>query len=203
VVLRPVTVSAASINFMGTGQGANVSIHSPTLGDLTVHAGELRWSTSSSQELATLFYAYCVDATQYLNATQVVTLQPSDDLSISGVGQPGGKVAWLVNTYAADIHNHGTAIDAAALQIAIWAALYNPDGSLTTGAFRLNTAGPVATQARVFLDNLFTGPSGFRTSDATWLNASTGQDQMIPTPEPGTILLMGTGLLLAWRAAQR
>jgi hypothetical protein len=203
VLMRPSAATAATITFLGEGKGATVEIHSPTLGDLTTHAGELNWSSTPSLELAALFYSYCVDATHYLTSTQVVSLEPSDNLSGTGVEQPGGKVAWLLNTYAADIHDGGTDIQAAALQVAIWAALYNPDGSLTNGAFHVNSPGAVTTQAQVFLDNLFTGPTGFRTSDTLFLNASSGQDQMIPTPEPGAFLLMGTGLLIAWRVAQR
>jgi hypothetical protein len=194
--------AADTINFMSVGKGANVEITSPVLGTVSVRAGELNWS-SSGESLALLFYAYCVDATQWLQPTQIVAVQSSDDLEAAGVTDAGGKVAWLVNTYAPTVHTTGTDLDAAALQIAIWAAMYNESGSLTTGPFTLRSTGPVATQAQVFLDNLFSGPTGFKTSTTAWLNTASGQDQMIPTPEPGTLLLMGTGLTLAYRAARR
>jgi hypothetical protein len=48
------------------------------------------------------------------------------------------------------------------------------------------------------------GTSG--TSDLPALNSPptfTSSGQATPTPEPGAMLLMGTGLLLAWRALQK
>lgn len=200
--LRPAELSAATINFLGTGKGATVEITSPTLGDLTVRAGEMRWQ-STSAELATLFYAYCVDATQYVRSSQLVDIRPTDELTIPGVDDPGGKVAWLVNTYGPVIHDSGTDIQAAALQIAIWTATYNNDGEPNSGPFRLRSTGPVATEAQVMLDHLFDGASGFNTSGAAWLSAAQGQSQVIPTPEPGALLLTGTGLLVLWRSARK
>jgi hypothetical protein len=94
-------------------------------------------------------------------------------------------------------------MDAAALQIAVWGAMYNQSGNLTDGPFRLNSTGPVATAAQNLLNTVFTGPTGFNTSNTSWLDAPGGQGQMLPVPEPGTCLLIATGLGLAWRARRR
>lgn len=203
LLMHPAVAAADTINFIGTGKGSSVRLHSPELGDVRVRAGELLWTAPSSPGLDDSFYSYCVDVNHWLQPTQVVTLEPSDNLVVPGVEQAGAKAAWLVNTYAPTIHESGTNTEAAALQVAIWAALYNPTGSLTTGSFWLISGGPVSTQAQLYLDALFSGPTGFQTSDALWLNTGRGQDQMIPTPEPGSMLLVGTGLLAAWRRARR
>lgn len=204
ITMRPAAAAADTIIFMDDGKGLDMSIHSPSLGDITAHVGELNWS-STSANLAAQFYAYCVDANHYLSGTQSVALEPTSTLTSPGVDDPGGKVAWLFNEYAPTIHDSGTDIQAAALQIAIWAALYNNDGSLTTGAFHVNSTGPVTTQAQAFLDNLFSDPNGFHTSSTTWLNTANGQDQLIgaETPEPASMLLLGTGLLAVARMRRK
>jgi hypothetical protein len=194
---------ADTINFMGTGKGEVVSIHSPMLGDLNVRAGELLWSAGSPIELPLLFYAYCVDANNWLRTSQMITIRDAADLDIPGVEAAGEKAAWLINTYAPAVHSTGSNLDAAALQIAIWGALYNPSGDLTDGPFRLNSTGAVATVAQNFLDSVFAAPAGFSIANRAWLDTASGQDQMIPAPEPGSLLLTATGLLAAWRIARR
>lgn len=200
VLAVPSAARADGINFMGTGNGMNVVVKSPGLGIIHVHAGELNWSRTSGDDLPLLFYSYCVDPNHYLTYSQDVTVRDSDELQVPGVTDAGGKAAWLINTYAGQIHQSGDDLQAAALQVAIWAAMYNANGSLTSGAFALQTTGAVATQAQTFLNNLFSGPNGYRTSNALWLDARVGQDQMTPVPEPGSLLLLGSGLAVAWRA---
>jgi hypothetical protein len=202
-VVFPSASRADTINFMGTGKGAVIEVHSPLLGDLQVRAGELLWSAGSPSELPLLFYSYCVDPNNWLSTSQMITIREATELETPGVDAAGEKAAWLINTYAPAVHDTGTDLDAAALQIAIWGALYNQSGNLTDGPFRLNSTGTVATLAQGFLDSVFAAPGSFNVSNTAWLDADSGQGQMIPTPEPGTFLLMGTGLAAAWRIARR
>jgi PEP-CTERM motif len=201
--LAPAAASADTISFTGLGKSASVTIESPVLGRISVRAGELNWIRTGEGELADSFFAYCIDANAWVQATQTVALSFSDDFEEPGVADAGPKAAWLVNTYAPTIRSAGTNTDAAALQVAMWAAIYNGSGSLSDGPFKLYTPGAIAVQAQAYLDSLFTGPGGYRTSQTAWLDADSGQHQMIPTPEPATLLLMGTGLALAYRARRR
>jgi hypothetical protein len=60
--------SADTINFLGTGKGLGVSIDSPGLGTISVHAGELNWQfvPPTPDGLTAEFLAYCVDANNWL-----------------------------------------------------------------------------------------------------------------------------------------
>jgi len=116
---RPSAASADAINFLGTGKGLVVSIDSPALGTINVHAGELKWHfvPPTPAGLATQFLAFCVDVNNWVRASQVVTLRSSDALEVGGVTDAGEKAAWLVNTFAPGIHSGGTNTEAAGLQV--------------------------------------------------------------------------------------
>jgi hypothetical protein len=107
----------------------------------------------------------------------------------------------LFNTYAAIAHT-GTGAMAAGLQLAIWEVLYDDGLSLTSGAgFWAVTTGSYATTAAAiaagsgYLTGLQDAGSAYQTASATVLDVAPGrgQDQIIPTPEPGTLLLLGMG----------
>jgi len=196
------TASAEIIDFTGMGKagGVQATLNSTAL---NMFAGEYTWGWvgATPSGYSPTFYSYCVDLLNSVQDPQTVAIKSTDLLTVSGVPDAGGKAAWLFNTYAPTIHATGTGTDAAALQVAIWEALYDTTASLTGGAFQLVTTGAVATKAVQYLSALYSGPAGaYSTSTATWLDAPPGygQDQIIavatPVPEPGTLVLCGLGL---------
>jgi hypothetical protein len=124
---------AGQTTFTGTGHGSAVSA---TLG--SAHAGwageiDWRWTGGTPEGFTQNFFSYCVDITQYLGNPQSVEVISSEGFT-NGVTGGGTKAAWLFNTYAADIRNNvGGYLNerAAALQLAIWDAMY--DGALGPG----------------------------------------------------------------------
>jgi hypothetical protein len=190
-------VSASSITFEGEGKVGVVEIHSPNLGDLWAYAGELNWEWAGSNSF---FYTYCVDVNNWVLNPETVDVLPSSALSEPGVPDAGGKAAWLINTYAPLIHASGDGDDAAALQVAIWTALYDTGSVLNSGPFALLSADSTITQeAQTYLSALYSAPGGgYYTSTASWLDAPNGQgqDQMppTPTPEPGSLVFLAMGL---------
>jgi hypothetical protein len=204
------TASAAQINWTGTGQGAwaTFSLAGDPLGTpFSDFVGELLWSWTPG---GPSFYTYCVDATQYLNGQQTVDVISTNTLTTpTGGADAGRRDAWLFNQFAVSAHNDATGILAAGLQIAIWKALYDTDGNLSTGNFQLVTTGAIRTAASNDLAALFSNTGGstpYYTSETTLLETASGQDQITggsPVPEPTSMLLLGSGAFMAYVRQRR
>lgn len=211
LVTFPSVASASEINFQRVGHGSAISISGVRSGSFM--AGELdwQWVGTTPDGFAQSFYSYCVDVSQNLADPQTVTPRSSDGFT-NGVIDGGAKAAWLFNTYAADIrantHTSSANIQAAALQVAIWEAMYDPSANLGGGNFILNTTGAINTQAQTYLSSLYAGVNGgYLTGVATILEAISphaGQDQIVArVSEPSTLLLMGVALLALARRSRK
>ena len=210
LALIPSVVEASEINFQRLGHGSAVSVSGVRNGSFM--AGELdwQWVGAAPEGFAQSFYSYCVDVSQNLADPQTVAPRSSDGFT-NGVAEGGAKAAWLFNTYAAGVRantNSATAnLQAAALQISIWEAMYDTSANLAGGNFILNTAGAIRTQAQTYLSSLYAPSGSYLTGVATVLDVAAqgrGQDQIVSrVSEPSTLLLMGVAFLLFAKRARR
>jgi hypothetical protein len=103
----------------------------------------------------------------------------------------GDRAGWLYNQHG---HSVASAVQAGALQVALWEVLYDTDNNIYTGHFKLTGYGlgfdPNLAQQYV---NLSVGQNDV----ATYFQSKSpnAQDLIGPVPEPASMLLLGSGLL--------
>lgn len=208
--LIPSTAYANQINFLDVGHGSQISVSGVRAG--TFMAGELNWQWIGGPPagFAASFYSYCIDITHNLGDPQEVTPRSSDGFT-NDANNGGAKAAWLFNEFAAGIRStvdHGVANTmAAALQVAIWEAMYDNTSSLSSGDFILETTGAIRSQAQTYLNALYTSATTYRTGLGTVLEVTpgnSGQDQIVSrVGEPSTLLLMGAAFLIFAKRMRR
>lgn len=183
------TLSGLNLSQRVTVGGTNTSnIHG------SIYAGELRWEWVGvpPQDFGKVFYSYCVDLANNVRSPQSVTIEDSNGFT-NGVAFGGEKAAWLFSEYAAGIHDSRDAVGSAALQLAIWEAMYDTTNDLTTGGFNaVGTNATITNRAGQYLTSLY---SSTWNAVAIILNADLttgrGQDQITQVSEPSTLLFLG------------
>jgi hypothetical protein len=134
-----------------------------------------------------LNYVYCVDLLHNITVPGTyVNASATDTGVVNGAGVTNaGQVAWLLDNYG----TAGNGLQADALQAAIWHVIYGD-------SFYLNPASAAITDYNNML--LALGNNTGNISAYLWITPGANNDLqglVASVPEPGTLLLLGSGLL--------
>jgi len=192
---------ADTLTYTGLGRGATVNLSLNGVAE-SGWAGEINW-TLTAGGVSRAITTYCGDlfdnarTVQYgiLETTAALDLNPA--ISHDAVAGAGTKGAYLVNTNAASAH--ASDIQAAALQIAIWKAMFGNTFTLLSSTAHYDEIVKAVA--------LYTVPAGvssiagyFDVANGSNIgSAANGQDQiLVGTPEPATILLVMFAFLVTF-----
>lgn len=170
------------------GQGVSLTFDSNVM---SVFAGKLQFQNQSN---GNKFLTVCADLTRPISPGQSYNVDPQ----FSALSTPAVKRAG--NIVAANFFGANTNFKAAALQVAVWEALYDGGSSpsFTGGRFCLNGASQnLTSQATEYYQAICNTGNALHYKTTT----NCGQSQLAPVPEPAalTALVAGVGLMVARR----
>ncbi len=180
-------ISAASfadetLTFEGTGLGQNVTLGGHHVGG--VFAGQLKFNSTSLGHIT----SYCVDLDHFISKGQTYQVEILDSKNASQHYKDAG------NILAAGHSMVNSNEKAAAMQIAIWEAVYDDGATADFGHGQLKITGGAN-------NTLLADAAAFFAMKTTPGNAKylretcgVGQSQMTPVPEPVSMATFGIGL---------
>lgn len=195
ILAIPTAALADYVDYQGLGPGLN-NVYYVHNGNKNNPAGQINivWNGTPT-------WSFCVDL------DHVISDSPATAYHYGDAGTPVTqdqfkKAAWLLENFKGGAD---TALEAAALQAAIWEAVYGSGFALQyeIGHIYSRNGQAFDNQYNTYLGALndTAGYSAFNPTQYVYLDlaavgaADTVQDVMTKVPEPGTLLLFGLGLI--------
>jgi len=189
------TVNAAVLTLDFTGFKNGSESGSLTVNDNTnasAQAGLFTFNITNADgetDLMGQIMAFCLEADVFLDDTINY-----EDLTLQAYGFGDTRIANIEALFSKYLGQTGSSEKDAAFQLALWEIVYDDDFSFEAGMFQASGFGDSVALAKTWLDSL--GSGSFET---LWALRSLGeddsQDLITWVPEPGTLALLGAGLI--------
>ena len=204
------SASTVTLDYTGPTAGGftSITIDATPAGDSSALAGAFNFDRIVGGSVVESIIAWCMDLSAFLNQGTRDYVESSS--FVTGVNEVAGAGQRVQQLFDAVFHliDPTDLADSAAMQTAIWEAIYDDDWSLDSGSFQVSAPGGVVGDAQDLLDlaAAYTGGQKWR---MTYFDASgdpekqqnVGTAAPIPLPAAGWLLLGGLGALGA--AARR
>lgn len=198
-VIFAAIIAAASANaslfdmkFVGTGAGQGVGIVFNG-SNKNVFAGKLNFKKMPS---GPTFSSVCADLGNLITNGQTYGVNSKLSTADSAAVKKAGNIV------AANFTSANSNENAAALQVAVWEALYDGASapSFSSGSFKANLSTSVRAKATAYYNSITT-PGTALYLKTTQNNC--GQSQLTAVPEPAALASLGLGLALVVRRKTR
>ena len=186
------SASLYDVKFLGTGAGKSVAI-TINGSNKTVFAGKLNFKKNPA---GPTFQTVCADLGVSISGGAVYGVTSS----FSNVGTASVKKAG--NIVGASFNSANSNDDAAALQVAVWEALYDGASapSFSSGNFKATLSTTVKNKANAYYAKIS------QAGNALYLKSTpshAGQSQLTAVPEPAALAGLGLGIALIVRRKAR
>ena len=203
LVLSSFPVSAATLSVTGIDWSLGQTVDLSTSGQSKVTFAGIIFAKYENSPVS----LFCVDLFTNVGIETFSVNSGSVDLLVNG-----RRASWLMQTYLPQIAN---AVQAAAVQVAIWDVVHDGGDGLTHGALR---GGATSAQINKLAEQYIAASSGQDSSAGSIFTHVDGpkakQQLMAPShfaaaafgfvvPEPATYLAMGSGLLILGMARRK
>jgi hypothetical protein len=147
------------------------------------------------------FLTYCLEADESLGLSGATPVTGTLNWDIASTAEYAAAADSLMRLYATWFEDSKlSSVKSAAFQVAVWELATDPTINLNGGTFKLVTGGAVATQANDYLNTGGWLPAAdlgviLRVGNQDLLVETEGGTTPDAIPEPGTLTVLGLGLL--------
>ncbi len=177
------------LTFQGVANGVSVDLN--TIGQTTAGNYQVKISGNANEYWNGEFDGFCVETGQTVSKGSTYTNYTLNDIQTNSLYH---QAAWVFENYASFSYQQASA------QLAIWEIMNTDNNDIETGNFyAFDIDQSYLDDANSILNSLPTSLGSGYLGQYQWAASGSNQDFIVhnsaPVPEPGTMFLLGSGLL--------